>query len=90
MSVEEPNRTLEKRLRRAIMDALHELVPEFRAHTGKCASCNGFHEWLTWRHRRGTNEWHAECPKTGATLTLPFQFAGDSRSDPSATRPADA
>jgi hypothetical protein len=81
MNGNEPSRTLEKRLRQAIMDALHELVPEFRAHTGQCASCSGFHEWLSWQHREGTNEWHARCPTTGATLTLPFLFAGDTRGD---------
>jgi len=71
-----PNRILELRLRRAIMEALHELVPEFHAHVGTCASCGRFHEWLRWTHREGTNEWHTACPMTGAQLTLPFQFNG--------------
>jgi len=88
-NAELPNRILEKRLRRAIMDALHELVPEFRAHVGRCASCGAFHDWLLWTHREGTNEWHAACPGTGATLTLPFVFgAGGTLEEPPSNRSA--
>ena len=72
-----PKQILESRLRRAIMESLHELVPEFRSHLGSCASCNAFHDWLVWRHREGTSEWYAECPTTGAQLVLPFRLAGD-------------
>ena len=75
MAVESPDRVLEKQLRRAIMQSLHELVPEFRAHVGECASCAGFHDWLVWRHQPGTHEWHAKCPSTGAALLLPFELA---------------
>jgi hypothetical protein len=75
MAVESPDRVLEKHLRDAIMQSLHNLVPEFRAHVGECASCTGFHDWLVWRHQSGTHEWRAECPSTGAHLVLPFQLA---------------
>lgn len=74
MNVVSPNETLQLKLRRAIMDALHELVPEFRSHVGQCASCHGFHEWLLWSHSPGTAVWTAECPTTGATLSLPFEL----------------
>lgn len=75
MEVESPDRVLERRLRHAIMQSLHVLVPEFRAHVGECASCAGFHDWLSWRHQAGTHEWRAACPNTGAELVLPFQLA---------------
>lgn len=74
MNVESPNHALEKRLRQAIMSSLHDLVPEFHSHVGHCAACNGFHEWLLWEHRAGTNEWTAQCPSSGATLRLPFSL----------------
>ena len=72
MALESPNTVLEKHLRQAIMQSLHLLLPEFRAHVGSCAHCRGFHDWVVWRHAQGTNEWHAKCPDTGATLVLPL------------------
>ncbi len=72
--MELPSKVLERQLRRAILASLHKLLPEFRAHVGRCAACDEFHDWVLWTHKRGTNEWHAECPTTGASLSMPFLF----------------
>lgn len=77
MALESPNTVLEKQLRQAIIESLHELVPEFRAHVTSCAHCGEFHDWLLWQHSEGTNEWHAECPTTGTTLVLPLHLPRD-------------
>jgi hypothetical protein len=81
MSVDSPTRTLEKRLRHAIISSLHDLVPEFRAHVPSCAHCNSFHDWVLWQHREGTTEWYAECPNTGSPLVLPFQLGAEADTD---------
>lgn len=72
--VELPNKALERRLRRAIMESLHVLLPEFRAHIAHCPACGRFHEWVRWAHQRNTNYWIAGCPETGAALKIPFLF----------------
>lgn len=69
-----PNRALERELRQAIARSLHELVPEFRTHVGRCPSCDGFHEWVTWKHLLGTNEWVATCPQTGRVISVSFHL----------------
>jgi len=72
--VVKPNKVLERKLVRAIMDSLHELLPEFRTHVDACPGCGGFHDWLNWRHVEGTNTWVASCPTSGQELALPFLF----------------
>lgn len=69
-----PNKVLERKLVKAIMRSLHELLPEFRTHVGSCPGCGEFHDWVTWRHVEGTNQWVASCPSSGEELTLPFLF----------------
>lgn len=59
------------------MESLHSLLPEFRSHIDDCHACGGFHEWILWRHRKGTNEWQTRCPATGTILTMPFIFLND-------------
>ena len=75
--VDQPKKTLERALRQAIMRSLHELLPEFRTHVSRCPVCEQFHDWMTWRHERGTTEWVAQCPVTGAAITLPLQLGPD-------------
>jgi len=81
MGLGSPNKILEQQLRRAILDSLHELVPEFRSHVAECVHCGGFHDWTVWRHRESTNEWHAVCPATGESLILPLELPGSGGSE---------
>ena len=76
---EPPGRILERHLQKAIMASLHELLPEFHAHVVGSKACQKFHEWAVWRHQDGTNEWRTDCPDTGVTLTIPFQFGRNGR-----------
>jgi hypothetical protein len=69
-----PNKVLERKLLTAIKRSLHELLPDFRTHMGDCPGCGSFHDWMTWNHVEGTNEWVAHCPESGQALTLPFVF----------------
>lgn len=69
-----PNKVLERKLVQAIMASLHDLLPEFRTHVDVCPGCGEFHDWLSWRHVEGTNQWVASCPANGQELALPFLF----------------
>lgn len=74
MDIGIPNKTLERELRQAIVGKLHELLPEFRTHVSHCPACDLFHDWMTWKHVDRTNEWVAQCPQTGAAITVAFRF----------------
>jgi hypothetical protein len=74
--VGKPNMALERELREAIVRSLHELVPEFRTHVSRCPACDEFHDWMTWKHIRGTSDWLATCPATGQTISVSLQFGG--------------